>query len=81
MQNHSMIHDLLSPIQNLKIPKTVKESAENIQSILKLVSLVQRRRLMEKVTESHVDMIIKVCLLRTDYRDYVLDWSEHLNKR
>ena len=36
---------------------------------------------MEKVTESHVDMIIKVFLLRTDYHDYVRDWSEHLRKK
>ena len=36
---------------------------------------------MTKVTESHVDHIIKVCLLRTDYCDYVRDWSEHLRKK
>ena len=63
IKNHSLIHDLLEPINELKTPKSIKDSSENIQTVLKLVSLVKRRDLMEKVTEVHVDQIIKVTLL------------------
>ena len=36
---------------------------------------------MEKVTEVHIDQIIKITLLRTDYRDYVREWSEKLSRK
>ena len=36
---------------------------------------------MEKVTEVHVDQIMKITLLRTDYRDYVREWSEKLSRK
>ena len=81
IKNHSLIHDLLEPINELKTPRSIKDSAENIQTVLKLVSLVKRRDLMEKVTEVHVDQIIKITLLRTDYRDYVREWSERLSRK
>ena len=81
VKSHNLIHDLLEPIQNLKLPKNIKDSAENIHQVLKLMNLVQRRNLLEKVNEAHVDQIIKVCLLKTDYRDYVKEWAEHLRKR
>merc|ERR1712030_215984 len=80
IKNHSLIHDLLEPINDLKTPKSIKDSSENVQTVLKLVSLVKRRDLIEKVMEVHVDQIIKITLLRTDYRDYVREWSEKLSK-
>ena len=41
IKNHSLIHDLLEPINELKTPRSIKDSAENIQTVLKLVSLVK----------------------------------------
>ena len=41
----------------------------------------KKRDIMEKVTEVHVDQIIKITLLRTDYRDYVREWSEKLSRK
>ena len=76
----SIIHDVLSPLTKMKRPKTIKESIENIQITMKLVNLVKKRRLMEKMTEQHTDTIINVTLLKTDYREYVRLWSEKLRK-
>jgi len=64
----------------MKQPRTIRESIYNIQVVIKLINLVKKRKLVEKMTENHIDTIIQVTLLRTDYREYMRVWSEKLRK-
>ena len=75
-----MLNDLFSKLFAMNKANDISESITMSTEALNIIRTVKNRNLWEKFNDTHLDKVIRLCLLRRDANEFENEWAKRRSK-
>merc|ERR1712082_510334 len=76
----NMLNDLFSKLFTMNKATDMGESIAMSTEALNIIRTVKNRNLWDKFNDTHLDKVIKLCLLRRDANEFENEWAKRRSK-